>query len=296
MHSNSVCCIIVVYNIGEQLYNCFKSIHNQVDMVVLVDNGSDEETIKVLKKIDREDRVKVIYNNNNKGIAYALNRGVKFAEENNYEWVLTMDNDSNATPNMVETMLQTYNSLENNIAELVVSLFPTRIDKAISNCKDIVSERKANDYNFIKVDMTSGNLIKTRVFKEIGYFEEMLFIDSVDTDFCFRIIGEGYKMISLNNAYLLHSLGNITKKKILIKNITYTNHSALRRYYITRNRLYIWDKYKNIARYEILRDKYWNICEIIKIIFFENDKINKIKMVLKGISDYRINKFGKYNE
>lgn len=296
MKVDSICCVIVVYNIGEKLKECFESVYNQVNHVVLVDNGSNEETLKVLDELSKKERVDVIYNNSNKGIAYALNEGAKFAENNNFSWLLTMDNDSKATKNMVSSMLNLFNSIEENEKESIVSLFPIRIDKAIYKNNEIFSDLKGKNYKYTKLDMTSGNLVKTEIFKTVGYFNEGLFIDSVDTDFCLRLVENEYKMIVAENSYLMHSLGNITKRKIIIKNITYTNHSALRRYYITRNRKYIWNKYKNIARYEIIRDKYWNFSEIIKIIFFEEDKLNKLKMIKKGIEDYKINKFGKYSE
>ena len=293
---DSVCCVIIVYNIGEKIVDCFESIYNQVDKVVLVDNGSDEVTLSALNKLSLKDRVKVIYNNDNKGIAYALNQGVKYAQKKGYEWILTMDNDSIATTNMINSMLNLYTFLDEKEKKDIVSIFPVRIDKAISNVKNLNSDLQNQLYKYTKLDMTSGNLIRTEIFKKIGYFNEELFIDSVDTDFCLRIIESGYRMIIAERAFLLHSLGNITKKRILIKNITYTNHSALRRYYISRNRKYIWKKYSSIAKYEILRDKYYNFSEIVKIILFEEDKLNKLKMIRKGLQDYKNNKFGKYNE
>ena len=51
MEQNSVCGIIVTYNIGNNLYKCFNSIEGQVEKLVIVDNGSNKETIDVLKEI-----------------------------------------------------------------------------------------------------------------------------------------------------------------------------------------------------------------------------------------------------
>lgn len=48
MHDiSNICAIIVTYNIGKDLYKCFNSIVNQVDKVVIVDNGSSKETIMI---------------------------------------------------------------------------------------------------------------------------------------------------------------------------------------------------------------------------------------------------------
>ena len=50
MINNSVCCIIVTYNIGDKFNTCYDAIAKQVEKVIVVDNGSNEETIKAIKK------------------------------------------------------------------------------------------------------------------------------------------------------------------------------------------------------------------------------------------------------
>ena len=62
---NKVCCIVVTYNIGYSFYKCFNSIINQVDKVVIVDNGSGDETQKVLKDLQKNNKTHIIYNNEN---------------------------------------------------------------------------------------------------------------------------------------------------------------------------------------------------------------------------------------
>ena len=53
MKQNSVCGIIVTYNIGNNFYKCFNSVRDQVEKVIIVDNGSDEDTTSVLKNIKK---------------------------------------------------------------------------------------------------------------------------------------------------------------------------------------------------------------------------------------------------
>ena len=63
MKQNSVCGIIVTYNIGNNFYKCFNSVRDQVEKVIIVDNGSDEDTTSVLKNIKKNNNhVEVIYN------------------------------------------------------------------------------------------------------------------------------------------------------------------------------------------------------------------------------------------
>lgn len=293
MMNNSVCCVIVTYNIGNQFYNCFNSIVNQVEKIVIVDNGSDKETLDVLKKLENNKQTTIIYNNDNLGIAAALNKGVKYAIKNDYDWILTMDNDSEATPNMIKSMLKWYENYDNK--ELIGSIFPEYIEKStVTDKKNCLS--KLNEYKFKEIyfDNTSGNLVKTKVFKDIGYFREDFFIDSVDHDFCLRIKKRNLKMIKICGVKLLHSLGNTRTINFLGKKINCSNHSALRRYYITRNRCIMRNLYSDEKEY-IKYDRKTFINENIKIIFFERDKFNKIKMSIKGYKDYKKNKMGKYN-
>jgi rhamnosyltransferase len=85
------------------------------------------------------------------------------------------------------------------------------------------------------VCITSGNLVKISVFKEVNYFEDKLFIDSVDFDFCFKLKEKGYILIEATSAKLLHSCGSAAEKRLLFFKTGYTNHNYLRRYYTTRN-------------------------------------------------------------
>ena len=56
---------------------------------------------------------------------------------------------------------------------------------------------------------------------------------------------------------------------------------------MTRNRFYTWNKYKNINSFTLNRDKKLFKKEFVKIILGEDDKLNKVKMVLKGYKDYK---------
>lgn len=294
MH-NDVCCVIVTYNIGEDFLKCFNSIVDQVDKVIIVDNGSDEETISVLKSLEGGEKTEVIYNSENLGIASALNSGVKRAEELKAKWVLTMDNDSISTTNMVEAMINTYEALDYEKKNKVVSLTTVHIETGYTEISENDKESDLNDKSYKQIDVciTSGNLVKTEVFKEVNYFEEKLFIDSVDFDFCFKLKNLNYELIQINGAKLLHRCGNADEKDLLLLKTGYTNHNYIRRYYMTRNRFYLWNKYKGIESQFIKVDKRAFYTEILKVILFEQDKKRKLKMIIKGIRDYKKDVYGK---
>jgi rhamnosyltransferase len=61
----------------------------------------------------------------------------------------------------------------------------------------------------IESAMTSGNLVKTSIFAEVGFFAEDFFIDYVDHEFCLRCNQRGYVILQSCRSVLAHSLGMI---------------------------------------------------------------------------------------
>ena len=302
---NSVCCVIISYNPDISIKNNVKAILNQVNEVLIVDNGS-VNNVDLLKDIERKEKISVVYNGTNLGIAAALNIGIRYAIKNNYKWVLTLDQDSESINSMVKNMLSKYEEFNENDKKEVVSIFPSYIERGyldeqsdnIINCvnkQNNSSEEKIDslkDVHYTVSEITSGNLVKTEVFSNVGFFEEKLFIDYVDHEFCLRLRMNRYKMIQVENAYLLHKLGNSQKKKVLFKEVNFTNHSYTRRYYITRNRIYVWGKYFKYYPKFIIGDIIAFLKEFIKIILFEENKKMKLKMINLGIKDNINSKYG----
>lgn len=286
--NNSVCCVIVTYNCSDEFLNTFNSVINQVDEIVIVDNGSRYDTKNIL--ISLENKAKVIFLDDNMGIAAALNIGVKYAIENHYDWVITLDNDSIMDDKMIGKLLSTYDTLNDKQKREIVSLMPQYLEMGVHDYNENIKSGTIE----VECGITSGNLIKINIFKKVGMFNEKLFIDYVDNEFCYRIIKLGYKILQVNDAILYHRLGEVEERKFLNSKVRVSNHSVIRRYYITRNRLYCWKKYSKLAPKTMKLDKLSFIKETIKIILYEKEKKLKIRMILKGYKDYKKNIFGKF--
>ena len=233
--------------------------------------------------IDKK-KIEVIFNEENLGIATALNIGVREALNQGYNWILTMDQDSKASSNMVEKMLEVYNKIDERERKEILSIFPNFVDERIQSIEE---NSNMDSYEYVDADITSGNLLRAEVFDKVGFFDDSLFIDLVDTDFCMRLNEKNIKMIKVRDAILYHSLGESQSVKSIFGKFNTSNHSALRRYYMTRNRFYTWEKYKDLNSFTLNRDKSLFKKEFVKIILGEKDKVNKIKMVFKGYKDYK---------
>ena len=218
-----IAAIVVTYNSDEGLNKSTKSLIKQVDSIIMVDNGSNDEGKEIINKIKNKygEKIEVIFNEENLGIATALNKGVKYALNNDYKWILTMDQDSCAEENMVKIMLETYYAIDENERKDILSLFPTFIDRGIES---LDKNNENVKYEYVDAEITSGNLLKAEIFEKAGFFDDSLFIDMVDTDYCMRLNELGIKMIRISGAILNHSIGNSKQVKKLFGTFNTSNH------------------------------------------------------------------------
>lgn len=290
---NSVAAVIITYNVENDFKKRINKLKGKVDEIIVVDNGSKDKTISMLKELERE--TTIIYLEENKGIAYALNKGINYSIKKGYNWILTLDHDSIITDDMIKNMLNCYESFDENFKEKVAMLVPIHVEeKEYKSNASSITQVSSVSYMEVLTEITSGALTKAEIYKNIGMYDERLFIDLVDHDYCLYLNKKGFKIIQVKSAILIHNLGESVKKSLLGLKMTPTNHSPLRRYYMSRNRHYIWDKYKNDFPKWVLKDKRRFITENLKIILFEDSKIEKFKYIKNGIKDYKNNVFGEF--
>lgn len=290
---NSVAAVIITYNVENDFKKRINKLKGKVDEIIVVDNGSKDKTISMLKELERE--TTIIYLEENKGIAYALNKGINYSIRKGYNWILTLDHDSIITDDMIKNMLNCYESFDEDFKEKVAMLVPIHVEeKEYKSNASSITQVSSVSYMEVLTEITSGALTKAEIYKNIGMYDERLFIDLVDHDYCLYLNKKGFKIIQVKSAILIHNLGESVKKSLLGLKMTPTNHSPLRRYYMSRNRHYIWDKYKNDFPKWVLKDKRRFITENLKIILFEDSKIEKFKYIKSGIKDYKNNMFGEF--
>jgi rhamnosyltransferase len=301
----NTCAIIVTYNIGRNIIANIEVLINQLHRVYIVDNHSGDDTIEALSILKYSyNNISITFNKDNQGLAAAQNIGVRLAMKDAYEWILFLDHDSRPHKYMVSNMSILYNSLSEDKKERIAIVAPRIID--INSQREYPFLLKSPFFfkrqdciapyieNIISV-MNSGSLVKTEIFTKLGFFEEKLFIDYIDYDFCLNIISNHLSIIAVYDAILYHELGKRKNYNLLKINISPTFHSHLRRYYIYRNRIYTWKKYHYIHCYltfDILATFY----DLLRILFFENDKAMKLLYIFRGIRDGLHSKLGIYSD
>jgi rhamnosyltransferase len=279
---------VVTYKPQTTFIDNIVAIGAQVSHIVVVDNGSPAETEQLLWEQEAHRGWMVICNHQNLGIAAALNLGVRYAIGAGYDWVATFDQDSRVSDGFVSQMLETYQQCTQS--KRVVLISPSYVDRE-SGAK--VRLRRTGDGEILTT-MTSGSMMPSSALQKIGLFDESLFIDAVDTEFCLRARRQGL-LILQSPAVLFHSLGRTTYHLFFGIRFGTTNHSAGRQYYITRNRLRL------LARYAADWPWAWRECramlfEIAKIVLVENNKWKKFRAIAAGTVDALAGKVGKQVE
>ena len=192
MIMSKIASVVVLYNPDANVYNNINSYIRQVDRLYIVDNSELDNSF-LITKIHCPEKTEYIWNKTNIGIAAALNIGAKLALEKKFDYLLTMDQDSEASPFLVSNLLECF-SQDSQIA-VVSPILQHRIgrkikDKKTKSCEEVLST------------WTSGNLVDLSKFQKIGGYREDFFIDYVDHDFCLRLNKMGFKVYVCNKTFL----------------------------------------------------------------------------------------------
>jgi rhamnosyltransferase len=274
--------LVVLYNPEQNVIENIQSYISQLPKLYVVDNSEvcNNNIVETIKGFNNSN---YIFNGENLGIAKALNIGAQEAIKDDFKFLFTFDQDSKATTRMIET-IKSYLA-ENDFSSIGI----------LSPFQDNKGYKKPPDKKITKVSniATSGNLLNLYAYNQVGPFLDELFIDYVDVEYCLRLNDSGFKVIRLNDAVLKHNLGSLVKRRFLFRKVAVTNHSPLRLYYRTRNRFYVLRKYKYKFPLFSIYNFFRLFMETIKIVCFESERIEKMRMMIKGYSHFRINRFGK---
>lgn len=278
-----VCAGIVLFepDINRLLEN-IDAIITDVEHIYIVDNGSSNIK-EVRSAFEQASEITFTENGENLGIAKALNQLCWQAKADGFDYIVTLDQDSVSGVSMVDEMLPYATEKTAIIAPFVVDDY----EKTELSQKALFEE--INRCN------TSGCLTNLKVWEEIGGFDERMFIDCVDFDYCTRSLKQGYKIMRVNRALLHHRLGKakevrffvffgkLFKIKKLQKPFYTYNHSPLRTYYYARNILYYMHKHKDFI--DMKQEKRTYIRWFLLKVFFESQKLKKLWAIIKGSLD-----------
>lgn len=310
---SNTCIVIVTYHPHSNIRNRIDELVKQYQCIVVVDNKSTEEEINYLKN----EKIILIKNNCNMGIAYALNQGFEKAEQLGCKWIITMDQDSYLLPNAINVFNQVYNSYPNQNQLAMIA------GNYVGDIKENILRYACSpeaDYSEVDTIITSGCLTNIAIWREIGGFNEGYFIDNVDDEFCLRASLHNYKTLATNEIVLEHQIGEIIpavihpfkliypkklkpgvvlnrKQKILRMlnifnyrirtygpyNINYGVHSPNRWYYQGRNITATVLKYRKTHKIWCKQNIRSHTIKFVAMLLVDKHRYKKAFMYLKGV-------------
>jgi rhamnosyltransferase len=318
VHDRSVCGIVVTFHPDAGFPTRLERLAGQLDALIVVDNASNPAALAMLEALAaggagdasaavRRVPVRLERNPANLGIGQALNRGLELARREGYRWALLMDQDSEARPTLVATLLEI--AVTHPLAPRV-ALVGAGYHDPIEARGTPASRSDADDAPAARalraghgpdepavataprevargepVDwvITSGSLLSLQAFAVIGPFREDFFIDYVDLEYGVRARAQGYLVLRACAHLLEHVIGAPTEHRLLWMRRWTSNHSPDRRYYRARNDTVM---LRDSGRYPRgtwrLKALSRSLRTCKRVLLYESAKGAKVRAVLEG--------------
>ncbi len=209
--------VIPVHNNPRLTLECLTTIVQCTDEIdyeiILVDDGSDSETVEILKAIPN---IVLIRNDERLGFTQTCNKGAAAARG---RYVLFLNNDAQVTKGWLGHLLNVFNQYEQVGAVGAKVLYPDgRLQEAGSLINQdgttvlsgLMDDPQLPRYNFLReVDYCSGVclLVAAEVFRAVGGFDETYSPAYYeDVDLCLKIRASRRKVFYCPEAIVIHHL------------------------------------------------------------------------------------------
>lgn len=240
-----VTAVVAAYRVGDAFADNVDALLEQVERVVVVDDGSGTARGVLGERVDGV--VELVELPWNRGIASALNAGVARAlSVADARWVLTMDQDSRLGPRYVTRALEALEAARHR------GVTAAGVSAASHNGVALRTGTPARGLATLFDAMQSGTLYPSSVLAGRDGFEEDLVIDAVDTEFHVRLRAEGLPVLAGEGLDLEHELGDRRPLRILGHQPRYRGrlleiyyHAPFRTYYMTRNNLVVFRRWRS---------------------------------------------------
>lgn len=271
-------------------------LDKEIDLkIVVVDNGSTDNSLYLLRKIKN---IEVMEVGRNLGFGGGNNIGIKYALDKNADYILIINNDTIVDKNLITELFKPFKKTNNKTGITSPKIY---FAKGFEFHKDRYKKNDLGkviwyaggkiDWNNVygenigvdevdmkqfekekEIDFTTGAcfLIKRQALKDIGLFDDKFFMYMEDADLSIRLKKKHWKILYEPKAILWHKVAQSSGIG-----------SDLNDYFISRNRLLFGMKYAK------LRTKLALIRESIKLFVFGRH------WQAVGVRDFYLRKFGK---
>lgn len=233
--------IIVNWDTKDLLARCLDSVYTRGYEVIVIDNGSSDGSVSLVK--ERFPEVRLIQNSDNLGFAVANNKALGEARG---EYVLFLNTDVILTEGAIEGLLEFMDNhpkaalctpsllREDGSQQEAYISFPTLATELFGR----ISLRKKRGP--CRVESVRGACMMARrsVINKMGGFDERYFLFLEETDLCLRLHRGGYEVWYLPDVQVYHTGGGSAEKDRIGARIEYW-----RSRYIFFRKNYSWFRY-----------------------------------------------------
>ncbi|WP_026471558.1 glycosyltransferase family 2 protein [Alkanindiges illinoisensis] len=290
---NNIAAITVTYNPSFELLT--QQMHSLGEIIwIIVDNGSNAQDITRLSKISQKrNNIYLVNNNENLGLATALNIGVNHAIKmhKTLEFILLLDQDSVPATDAINQLYKYFNQLEENGSKVgcvgpKLIDFKTQKQHGFHQMRNGLWSRIYPESGSIQpVKCTningSGTFMRANLFTQLGALDQDFFIDHIDTEWSFRVLNAGYHLYGIPTAVFYHQMGESSLKFWLFGWKVWPIRSAFRHFYLFRNTILLL-----FRKYVPLTWKFWAIIKLILTfivyLIFSIDRKTQARSMLKG--------------
>lgn len=254
--------VLTLYYPDNSVINNISALAKQVDRILLADNSLENNELMFLGI----EKVKYFWNQCNLGLSSAFNRIFYRNEFDDEEFIIFFDQDSTIPDEYINKLCNYFENIEKTIK--IGCIGPQYID---TNTKKLITPRfirEVYDGCYIVSSMiTSGLLTKYKILKDISFWNEQIFLDMADWDFCWRLKEKKYQIVICTKITLIHTLGKGIKKIGFLK--IRQNH-PVREYYQLRDCRKLFVKSYVPLKYKIRFLIMLYIMPIFYVIFLPN--------------------------
>lgn len=228
-----------------------------------VDNASADASIPAIRKRSDE-RVSIIANPDNRGVAEGNNQGIRAALAEGCEFILLLNNDTVFGPELLAALIAGMDRFQYGMAapKMLYHDDPARIWAAGGAFqpwlgyrirhfgKDQFDRGQFDTRKLVTYVPTCCVLLRPQVIRSIGLMDPEYFVYFDDVDFMYRALRAGVTLGYLPEATLLHKVSSCTGGE----------ETAFSRSYSARNRAYFLRKH--------LSTPLWSACSLLYLLYY----------------------------
>jgi len=221
--------VIPNYNGNKFLDQCLNSLEKEFDkeknyrlQIILVDNGSEDNSVDIFKKHSERNIIKIKYhiiiNDPNLGFSKAVNQGISLAISHGSEYICLLNNDTVIGENFFDSLIKSIKT-EKNIFSVSSKMLQYNNTDLIDDAGDEYTllgwtkksgegtAKSNNKYSKSREIFSScggASLYRASIFNEMGCFDENFFAYMEDVDIGYRAQINGYKNVYSPKAIVYH--------------------------------------------------------------------------------------------